>query len=44
MEGPVDCVSKDEVVQVLKEITPGNFRGSSHVLLKLIAADREVGM
>ena len=41
--GPVDCVSGDEVVQVLKEIKTGEAPGSSDVSFELIATSGEVG-
>ena len=41
VEGPVDCVSKEEVVQVLMEMKTGKAPGPSDVSLELIAASRE---
>ena len=43
-EGPVVCVSTDEVVQVLNEMKTGSAPGPSSVSLELIAAHGEVGI
>ena len=39
---PVSCVSRHEVVQVLKEIKSGKHSGLSNVLLHLIDPSRKV--
>ena len=44
VEGPVDCVSRDEVVQVLNETKTGEAPVSSDVPLELIAASKEIGI
>ena len=36
VEGPVDCVSRDEVVQELKKVKTGKVPGHSDVSLELI--------
>ena len=44
VEGPVFCVSKEEVVYALNKIKPGMACGPSNVSLELIAASREAGI
>ena len=38
VEGPVDCVSREEVLQALNEMKTGRSPGPSQVSLELIAA------
>ena len=38
VEGPVDCVSREEVLQALSEMKTGTAPGPSEVSLELIAA------
>ena len=40
VEGPVVCVSREEVLQALNETTPGKVPGPSEASLELIAASR----
>ena len=42
LEGPVDCVCRDELVQALNEMKTVKDPGPSDVSLKLIAASSEV--
>ena len=44
VEGPVVCVSREVVLQVLNEMKTGKAPGPSEVSLELIAASREVGI
>ena len=44
VEGPVVCVSREEVLQALNEMTIGNAPGPSEVSLELIAASGDVGI
>ena len=42
VQGTVDCVSRDEVIQVSNEMRTVEVPGPSDVSLELIAASREV--
>ena len=44
VEGPVVCVSREEVLQALNETKTGKAPGSSEVSLELIAASGGVGI
>ena len=44
VEGPVICVSREEVLQVFNEINTGKAPGPSEVSLELIAAGGGVGI
>ena len=44
VEGPVVCVGREEVLQVLSEMNTGNALGTSEVSLELIAAILDVGI
>ena len=44
VEGPVLCVSREEVLQALNEIKAGKAPGTSEVSLELIAASGGVGI
>ena len=44
VEGPVICVSREEVLQALNEMKTGKTPGSSEVSLELIAASGGVGI
>ena len=44
VEAPVDCVSREEVLQSLSEMKTGKAPGPSEVLLELIAASGGVGI
>ena len=44
VEGPVICVSREEVLQALHEIKIGKEPGPSEVSLELIAASMGVGI
>ena len=43
-EGPVVCVSREEVLQALNEMKKGKDPGPSEVSLELIAASGGVGI
>ena len=43
IEGPVDCVSRYEVVQALNKMEIRTATGPSYASLELIASGREVG-
>ena len=43
-EGPVRCVSREEVLQALNEMKTGKAPGPSEVSLELNAASRGVGI
>ena len=38
VEGPVDCLSRDDVLHALNETKTGKYPGPSEVSLELIAA------
>ena len=44
VEGQVDYVSRDEVIQALREMKTGKAPVPSDVSLELIAADGEIGI
>ena len=44
LEGPVVCVSRNEIVLVLNVMKTGKAPGNPDVLVELIAASMEVGM
>ena len=44
VEGPVVCVSREEVLQALSEIKTGKNPGPSEVSLELISPNGEVGV
>ena len=44
VEGPVVCVSREEVLQALNEMKTGKLPGPSEVSLELIAASGGVGI
>ena len=44
VEGPVVCVSREEVLQALNEMKTGRLPGPSEVSLELIAASGGVGI
>ena len=44
VEGPVICVSREEMLQALNEMKTGKAPGPSEVLLELIAASMGVGI
>ena len=44
VEGPVVCVSREEVLQALNEMKTGKAPGPSEVTLELIAASGGVGI
>ena len=44
VEGPVVCVSREEVLQALNDIKTGKASGASDMSLELIAAIGEVGI
>ena len=44
VEGPVVCVSREEVLQELNEMKTGNSPGPSEISLELIAASGGVGI
>ena len=44
VEGPVVCVSREEVLQALNEMKTGKAPGPSEVSLELIAASGGVGI
>ena len=44
VEGPVVCVSREEVLQASNEMKTGKAHGPSDVSLELIAASRGVGI
>ena len=44
LEGPVVCVSNEEVLPALSEMITGKAPGPSEVLLQFIAASRGVGL
>ena len=43
-DGPVDCISREELLQALNEMKTGKDPGPSEVSIELIAADRGVGI
>ena len=43
-DGPVDCISREELQQALNEMKTGKDPGPSEVSIELIAADRGVGI
>ena len=44
VEGPVICISREDVLQTLNEIKTGKAPGPSEVSLELIAASGNVGI
>ena len=44
VEGPVVCVSREEVLQALSEMKTGKAHGPSEISLQLIAASGGVGI
>ena len=44
VEGPVDCVSREEVLQPLNKMKTGKVSVTSDVSLELIAASRRLGI
>ena len=44
VEGPVVCVSREELLQALSEMKTGKAAGPSQVSLELIAASGRVGI
>ena len=44
VEGPVDCVNRDEVLQALNEMKDGKVPGPSDISLDLTAASGGVGI
>ena len=44
VEGPVECVSKEEVVKAIKDMKTGKAAGPSDVSVELIAASGELGV
>ena len=44
VEGPVVCVSREEVLQMLNEMKTGNVPGPSETSLELIAASSVIGI
>ena len=44
LEGPVDCIGRDDIVQILNEMNTGKVPGPSDVSMELIAASITVGI